>query len=576
MIKKKTRSLKGALIEVSLVVPLFVLLIDEFSARAGVLDTLSWIVTNPAAFLINFAIVSGLSTLLFALSKRPALTSFILCTAGIIMAIINYNLIAVREHPLLATTMITLMDVGIFFIHRVWWRWVISLGVVGTAVVVWLFLHFTNPHKPSVSKRARRNITAVALCVLIISLSLTGFMKTDYNNLHIRIKENGYGVTILQYLVSPYIDAPENEPEKPPVVTHSGSNKPDIIVVKLESFTDGKDYEKLRADITPRTEELKSSSLNGRILVSAYGGNTCSTVFDVLSGYCAAFTVPSTSCYGDMLLGKKYQKSYTSTLAEQGYGSVYISAFEKEFTNEGKSAEAMGFEKIIGVEGFPPYKVTIPNSDLMDRVKAEYEQRDKSRPFMMVAETMENHYDFSPDSYMVQDFLIDDVDMLTDSENTTVKGYINGLRHDDQFIGDMLDYFSQCENEVNIIFFSDHRPYLGNFWSVYKKLGFLSEDVMPDNVTADDVDFIYGVPYFIWNNKGLIEAKTTENPISPSYLMPMLFKERGIQGNDVSDFVLTASETVDNFGTSSYKLRPVDEKIENYYRYICKRDILDN
>lgn len=573
----KRRSLFSALMENCVIVPVLLVLIAQVLLAFSVPDALLWVVNRPLEFLLNCALISSFSVLTLAVTKRPAVATFIISFFCVVFSIINVGLIAIREHPMNLTTAITIYDIIIMCAYE----WVNAvLLVVGAALITLLMILFEKklgPRAPAISRGKRAVLAASGVAALVICVVLTAFLPSDFSNIHVKYEQNGYFVSILKDGMSDYIEA-QDEPVKPEFETLKGNNKPDIIIVKLESFCDGNDFSEIAQNLTPNIEKLKESSISGRIMVSAYGGNTCSTVFDIISGYCAAFTVPSTSCMGDMLLFKQEQKSYTRTLVEQGYQSCYMSSFPGAFTNERNAAHAMGFEKFIGQDGYPEYKQYVPDSYLSKRMISEYESRDTTKPYLMVAETMENHYSFSVENYDVVDFVPEDCDKLTKDENATLKGYLNGLKHDDAFIGELVEYFSGVENEVNIIFFSDHRPYFGWRWDGYKRLGLLREDAEPDNFTLEDVEFIFGTPYFIWNNKGELNARRTDTPLSPSYLMPILFKERGIKGNDVSDFLNEAMKYVDNYGTSSFKLSETDETQElftQYYRYLCKRDILD-
>lgn len=574
---KKPRSFSGSLVEISVIFPLVLVIVSELLNRRSLLGTLEFIFCSPHMFLLNFALMSSMSVLMFAISKRPAVSYLTVGTFGVLIICINFGLIMTREHPMLPTTMFTLIDMFIMCKYSSLFRVCFPLLIIAIIALSVFVLKRTNPRKPVFRKAQRRTLIGLSLSVFIITAALTSALPTDVNA-HVQLDKNGYWAGFSQYGLTPYItydkDAAEPEYERT-----TGSNQPDVIVIKLESFSWGSEYAELSGGktVTPFAESLAEQCASGRIMVSPYGGNTCASVFEVLTGYTAAFTIPSTSCYGDMLVFSDNQKSFSRELAESGYQSTYISCFGNEFTNENGAAAAMGFETYIGLDGFPESNA-LPSKYLSQRIISEYEARDTSRPFLLAGMTMGNHFPFilSDDTEIAYEYTPDD--RLNLLENEIMAGYLNGLALDDRMISELIEYFSEAENEVDIIFFSDHRPFLGDTWSVYKKLGYINPDLTPSSMSADDVNFLYGTPYMIWNNKGQIEPddRRGDAPITAAYLMPKLFAMRDIQGNDVSDFLLEAMKHVDNFGTSSYRLEQYDAQYEQWYRYICHRDIFGN
>lgn len=570
---KKPRSLKSSILEV-LLAPALILLAGECVARLDILGTLIWIVTKPHLFLLGYALLASLSAILFSAFKRPAMSTTLIALITILMAGLNAGLCMTREHPMLPITLVC----GIDFIFMMFRDWMFAIGLpcafAAVAAIIIIVKKLTDKRRPEVGKKTRLVSLAAGIAVFALSFMLCTLLPVNEKNIHAQIAENGYTNTFTQYLTIPAI-TDIGEKEKPDYeVAEAQGNTPDIIVLKLESFSDGADYESITPDVTPNLHRAASEGLSGTVLTTAFGGNTCSSCFEVLTGYSAAFTTASTSCYGDMLLFAKEQKSLTGALKEQGYASTYYSCCYPEFTHEKGVSKLLGFDSFVDESQFDYSAANVPDKMLAERIISDYEKRDKSKPVLMAALTMENHFTFDPDNYDVLDYDYQDNDMFTPAENRTLRGYFNGLNDDDELIGTLMDYFANVENEVDIVMFADHRPILGSNLSVYKKLGFIPEDFRYETATEKDVEFLNGSPYVIWNNKGQITPERTEKPLAPAYLLPMLFEQRGIKGNDVSDFLIAAKEVVPNYGTASFKLGEYDREYTDYYHYLCHRDVM--
>lgn len=607
---KKPHTIGKSMVAVCVFFPLAMVLISELMNRRDVMSLLSWIGHSPHLFLLNVCLISALCMLLTAITKRPVVAYLTIGFFCILCAVINMTLIATREHPFLPIMMYFYVpDLILMAKYSMFFRIGLPSIVVAIALVFFITLRVTNKRGPLMSGKSRVYILVMSLAILVGSVALTGMMSVNPNNFHQQIEKNGYWATFSQSALTPLIEdapyaaPPRIEPPAPVPISISDSdineadpgaentaidgqaladanendvNKaPDIIIIKLESFTRGTDYLELTdgRDATSFFDALTDSCVRGDILVTPYGGNTTVTTTEVLSGYSPTFITPSTSFSGDVMHGKKEQKSIVGSIIAQGYQSAYFSCFAGEFVNEEGSVKAMGFGKFVGTNTVS----SLPTKELYDLIVNEYESRDESKPILIAGMTMGNHFPFILGDDTEIAFGYSPSSKLSKLENAIAAGYLNGLALDDRFIRDLIDYFAQAENEVNIIFFADHRPFLGDTWSVYKKLGKISSDASPSNLTAEDVDFLYGVPYMIWNNKGQIppENHIGETPIAAAYLLPILMEKRHIAGNDISDFLMESMKHVPNYGTASYKLGTYPKEYVDWYRHLCYRDLMN-
>ena len=120
-----------------------------------------------------------------------------------------------------------------------------------------------------------------------------------------------------------------------------------------------------------------------------------------------------------------------------------------------------------------------------------YEERDKTKPFYLFNVTMQNHssYDTGKMEYNIK--------VEGDTEYKDAEEYLSCISRTDEAIKTLIDYFSNVEEETDIIFYGDHQP---NLYS-----GFF-EDLLGGEIQDGSVSKLlirYKVTFFIWSNKEL-------------------------------------------------------------------------
>jgi phosphoglycerol transferase MdoB-like AlkP superfamily enzyme len=558
----------------ALVIPFISVFLAELFWRGSLLNAVAFLTDSFRQYLYGFLIIAGLSTFALLIFSHPFASVAAVCAPFMLIAAGNAVKMAILEYPAATCNIMMLFyDLPLTMIESPMLL-LIFVGILIALIFLSALIFKKSKYSSfSIAPTLRWVSAAITAAIVFILLLNPQIFLSDTREGAIEVyNENGLVGSVVLFAHRGSYEETNLTAEAELPKNEALGNKPDIILIKLEAFTESSDYSSVNGGLTPAYESLKRESISGTIFVNAFGGNTTATVFEVLSGYDTAFAMPGSTAFGDYLRGKAYQKSLIHPLKEQGYATTYISSCQPNYTNEKNAAAALGFDRFISINDFPKQKGNLPDAVLTNRIISEYE-RMKDSPVMLTAMTMENHYDYNINKYANISYVMPSQGNLSTVENQILSGYLNGIRNEDMLVKELTDYFRSVDRKVYVVLFSDHRPSMGLNYGVYKKLGLISPETTPLNMPEEEHNFLHSVPFMIWCNKG-IEPETLEK-ISPSYLLPLLYEKAGIRGNDVSAFLQYAMKLEDNFGTNLYPYSAPDKELADRYRAICRRDIVE-
>lgn len=303
----------------------------------------------------------------------------------------------------------------------------------------------------------------------------------------------------------------KNKPEQP-------EKKPVIIGILNESFADFRhiaDF-KMSDEVMPNYMALKNEAKTGFVSVSAYGGYSCNSEYEFLTGNTMAFLPPGSAAFTQYLDEKQW--GLVTWLKELGYRTKAVSPCSPGLWSIGSAYENLQFdEREYDCEQYMSEKHYVngelSDSSLYKYLEEKYEEHDRSKGFFMWTATMQNHGPYDDLGY------VDVKVTFEDYNNDEALQYLNSIHSADEAIGELLDYFRNVDEEVIIVFFGDHYPHIPSF-SEYlygKSLGSLS---------VEEYSRLRQTPFFIWDNKGM-EAEELEN-LSLNYLSNELMETAGL------------------------------------------------
>ena len=108
-----------------------------------------------------------------------------------------------------------------------------------------------------------------------------------------------------------------------------------------------------------------------------------------------------------------------------------------------------------------------------------------------------------------------------------------------------MSFFEKETEPVVVVMFGDHKPWFGEKSTGYEMMG-INMDVSTEQGFLN----YYKTPYFIWANDSAKaklgnDFKGKKEDISPNFLMPELFEQMGIKGNQYMQYITHLKTDID-------------------------------
>ena len=510
-----------------------------FAAGQHKLDLFSFYLTQPKVLILN--ILPWLLIFLFLSFLTGRSWIGFLLTGGLTLLYswAQYWKLMARNDPVFAEDLIIFSEAMQMSGQYIQFTWQILLSAVlvlgGTAV----FFFF----RKAVLSRKLRAISTAAVLTLSMVLYTTVYTSNDvYKSLicwpevNQWFETNKYisrgGIYPFLYSVQTALpNAPEgyDETDTRDLLTQYESDdipadqQVSVIAVMYEAFSDLSVYTDriTGADPFESFHALQAESYHGNLVTNIFAGGTIDTERCVLTGFSTLtnFRHPSWS--------------YARYFADQGYQINGAHAGYEAFYNRRNVNENLGisdyrfiedyYQALVGHSYPPADAILLP--DIADYCKAQM----VNGPVFSFNVTYQNH---GPYSYTSADFDKEYVPRqeLNESDYLIINNYLKGVEDTGNQMLAMADSFRDCEEPVILVFFGDHKPWLGEQSVTYAALGI-------DITSQTDESFYnyYTTEYIIWANQAAQEVLSadftgTGPTVSPCFLMNVLFEKCGWQG----------------------------------------------
>lgn len=343
-----------------------------------------------------------------------------------------------------------------------------------------------------------------------------GFVYPFLNSIQYSIMEEPEGYSVKKaeedFYNYEYSDIPEEK-------------KVNVISIMLEAYNDFTKYPQIEynVDVYEPLHSIQEQAYSGELVTNIFAAGTVDTERSFLTGYTQ---LPSL---------RKNTNSYPWYFKEQGYTVEGSHPCYEWFYNRQNINENLGFENYYFYENC--------YSDLADGeiasdailfpdIVQKYEENKKTgKPYFNFSVTYQNHGPYSLKNEQDTEYVARKEE-YTEEEFAILNNYFAGIYSTNQEIKKMIDYFSEENEPVVVIFFGDHNPWLGDDNSVYEAL-----NINLDLGTQDGFYNYYDTPYVIWGNeeaKNVLqnELKGKGEKIGPYFLMNTFFKLAGYEGNE--------------------------------------------
>lgn len=446
---------------------------------------------------------------------------------------------------------------------------IITMGVLLVIVCAHAFLS----GRCVVSVRPRQKImTHVSGAVMLLILLFFLIRGSAFTDLQIYIDGNRPIVSFQRYGTEfAFIEGVRESQVYPPenysadglaeqVKAYSGdtesSGTPNIIVVMNETFADIDIAGRLglAEEVLPNYTHLEENAIKGKVMVSTLGGGTGKSEYEFLTCNSMQFFSGFSSPY--VRLGSRLRFSLAVVLSNQGYKTIAIHPFTATNYNRAAAYSYMGFDEFYSIESFKGAgKVRGYVSDKSCYKKIYEIVDDIDSPVFTFCVTMQNHSPYDDEKYKP--------DVTIDGDYPEVEQYLSLIQESDKQIGNLINHFSDCDEDTMIIFFGDHFPSLTDeFW----------EDATGVSKAAEDFEtqqLYYATPFFIWTNYGLPEKEDVVT--SANYLGAYALDKAGVRLSAYMRYVLDMQKTIPGISAFAYygtdghfhPFEDADEKIQS-------------
>ena len=509
-----------------------------FSAGDHGLYLFRWYLTQPKVLILNLIPFVLLTLLLYAALNRAWLAFLVSGSVCLFFSWAQYWKLMARSDPIYAGDLLIFTEATQMAGQYVQFTWQIILSavlVILAAIVLFILAR----------GRMRKPLPRLALAAAVIALGFWLYPNyyTDaatYESMSVWPEINKWFETnryISRGGIYPFIHSIPDALPTPPegydeteahqaLAAHPSDDIPDsekvsIVVTQLEAFADLSTATDRITGADPFAEfhALQAESYHGTLMPNVFAGGTIDTERCVLTGFSLLeeFRRPSWS--------------YARYFADQGYAVEGAHAGYEAFYNRINVNDNLGISDYRFIEGYyenllegiPMDNVFLP--DVTDHVLAAME----NGPVFSFNVTYQNHgpysnnYAFFPEPYVPQED-------LSDSDWFIANNYLWGLQDTARQMQVMVDRFRSIDEPVILVFFGDHKPWLGEQSVTYDALGI-------DIRSSSDESFrnYYATEYLFWANDAAKEVLGTElvgqgPEISPCFLMNVLFEQCGWEG----------------------------------------------
>lgn len=291
---------------------------------------------------------------------------------------------------------------------------------------------------------------------------------------------------------------------------------PIVIGILNESFADISHISPVKTDkdYLPVWHSLTENTVKGYVTVSPYGGYTCNSEYEFLTGNSMHFLPLGSAVFTNYFDSK--QDSIVSAFNDMGFDTTALTPCQPTLWSIGKAYEHLGFKyKYLEDKSITSYEPRVngqpPDEAVYKRLIELVEQRDKSKGNFYWVTTMQNHAPFEED--------VEGGITLEEPESVEAERYINSVALSDKALGELIDYFKDYDEMVVIVMFGDH----------YAHIEGLPEQLYGCSVTGLDAErysLIHQTPYVIWSNQSF-DAEI-DGDISLNFLSAQMFRAAGI------------------------------------------------
>lgn len=497
----------------------------------------------PLCLLLEWALIAALLTGAFFIFQRrgavPAAIVGVLLMVGLAQYfVITFKALPIQPGDLSALSTAAAVSTGYQYALSPFCLYGLSFAVVGMACCQ--VAGILRPQRDALSRgRLAVNLLVGLACLVGLAGHVT--LIDYYNTLHVQVytwrpldsyyrqgflpcfissaqaiaprKPAGYSVGGAEELLARYASAYDADagatPERAQAAGQFDTEKPTVIAIMNETFSDLSIYQNMHADYQGPEffKSLGDALQRGRLFVSAYGGGTANSEFEFLTGNSMANLGSGVYPY------TIYDLSKAENLAAQfkslGYDTTAMHPNHATNWNRENVYKQFGFDRFLSIgdfEGAETLRGMVTDRATYDKVLDLLASN--GDPQFIFDVTMQNHSGYDTGllpAGIQQSYYIDGV------SRPDVNEYLSLIKESDDALRYFINRLRALDRKVVVVFFGDHQPF---FPSAYNDAWFTGED------DATHAERLWQTDYIIWANYPVAGRAATSSVVdlSTNYL----------------------------------------------------------
>lgn len=526
------------LFSVFLIYSVFLTAVVELISRTSILNTAIWIYKHKIQYINSAILILLFSIVLYFIFNKVHLSILTTGIFFITISEINFLKSYIRCEPLFPWD-IKIFGEAISSIKFV--EFPIKKEIILAIIFIGISFLFILYLNRKINLKIERNVVRIDLFVIVFVLMFLFIRMVFFNKSYLEkqkivdnqwqqidgYKENGFIYSFIMNFAYINVEKPENYNKQTIEFianniekTASADNKPNIIVIMNESFSDISLMKNVtnQDNIMPTIQYLKNNSISGYALTRQFGGGTANSEFEVLTGFSLANLPPGSTPYQQHIL--QPMPSYASYLKNIGYSTVAIHSYGRRFWNRDNVYKNIGFEKFIAQDNFINPEIKrgfISDMETSKQIIKQYEENKQlNKPFFNFTVTMQNHFAYGENDYPLENRVVLNTSNVQDTLKNKLITYATGIKDADESLKYLMDYFSKVKEHTVIIFFGDHLPELGNGIKSFEELGYTVSQQL------ENTRRLFSPPFVVCTNYAST-FKPSEN-LSMYQLLPYITK----------------------------------------------------
>ena len=306
-----------------------------------------------------------------------------------------------------------------------------------------------------------------------------------------------------------------------------------IIMIMNESLTDYSVFDNFAPseDVLPFIHSLQENTIKGYLQTPVFGGGTCNTEYESLTGNSLTFLPGGVMPYQMYVTPDTI--SLNKILQGQGYTGYAMHPFPASNWNREEVFQDMGFAQFLSEPDFAGEEMIrdmCSDAGDYDRMIKLYEEK-KGSPLFLFNVTLQNHGGYTDEEYQVT-IHVPTADRPAGGAYPQAEQYLSLAHASDQAFEQLVNYFSQVEEPTMIVMYGDHQPKLEDGFYEYLTGKPASE------WTQEETMQLYETPYVIWTNYPLDTTTQVPKRLSANYLSSWMLKLAGVQLPEYNRYLL--------------------------------------